>query len=84
MRLIILLTLSFQCFADVLDTDFDSYEKYRQFLLKGIVPIVNLKSIKLSNSRVQHRYNHIKQGQRSHGIQMTLELIVKFPTCPYT
>ena len=66
MRLIILLTLSFQCFADMLDTDFDSYEKYRQFLLERHSAYCQLEiNQAIKQLRVQHRYNHIKKGQRS-------------------
>ena len=66
MKLILFLAVSFQCFADMLDTDFDTYDKYRQFLLERHSAYCQLEINQAINElKVQHRYNFIKQGQRS-------------------
>lgn len=65
-KLILLLSVSFRCFADMLDTDFDTYDKYRQFLLERHSAYCQLEINQAINElKVQHRYNFIKQGQRS-------------------
>ena len=65
-KLIVFLAVSFRCFADLLDTDFDTYDKYRQFLLERHSAYCQLEiNQAIDELKVQHRYNHIKQGQIS-------------------
>ena len=64
---IIIFTLAFfQCAADTLDTDFDTFNKYRQFLLERHSAYCQLElNEAVKELKVQHRYNYIKKGQRS-------------------
>ncbi len=56
----------FECSADALDSDFDSLSKYRQFLLERHSAYCQTElNEAVKELKVQHRYNYIKQGQRS-------------------
>lgn len=53
-------------FGDALDTDFDNYQKYRQFLLERHSAYCQLKINQgIQQLKVHHQYSHIRQSQKS-------------------
>ena len=70
-------------FADALDTDFDQYQKYRQFLLERHSAYCQMKINQgIDQLKVHHRYSHIRRSQKSNWSPSNSGIVEKIQEIP--